>query len=352
MLAAATHDLIALIRSDATSLDDLNRTAQRLLQAAKQASPKQRNDSLRTLAELFDGGGTRTSPVAVLCGALVEMGADPSPVIGPLLERLPSLLSGAATLVDACLHENAKPGSKSFEEIRNGKAALLPGPSAAWEALIQYWCFAIAVFSVSPEARASASNLRSAAAKIAPYHPGGGWIELMLSVLHDAPIAVIEPQTRIGMLGRVSGVADNFQLNVLVMDGFPAAEGRPRRVSDRVVDVASGRGPQQISETVKGCWNLYNWRAIRPGLMLPDPKDPESNTTWIWNEGKPEQIPVLDGRRVILLGPPSYLRGWAARRTFAHLPAVLERERILTADEVDRWLQLMLRESQPGTDHE
>jgi hypothetical protein len=227
----------------------------------------------RALSALFNDGKLWNSPVATLCGALVEMGADPSPVTGPLLERLPSLLDGAAALVGACPAENAEPDWKSFEEIRLRNARRLPGPGAAWETLNQYWCFAIAVFSASPETRASASPLRSTAAKIAPYHPGGGWIESMLSVLHQAPIAVIEPRTRMGILGRISGIADNFQLHVLLMDGFPLAEGEPRRVSQSVVDVASGRGPQQTQETVKGAWNLHTWKALRPGLELPSPGD-------------------------------------------------------------------------------
>jgi hypothetical protein len=96
---------------------------------------------------------------------------------------------------------------------------------------------------------------------------------------------------------------------------------------------------------VKGAWNLYTWRALLTGLTLPDANDLDSQTTWIWNEGTPERIPVFEGRRVVLLGPASYLRGWAARRTFPHLPAVLERERILAADEVDSALGLMLRSS-------
>lgn len=342
MLATATDQLIALIRGDGSSLEDLNRTAQGLLAAARQASREERNDALRSLAALF-AERVRTSPIAVMCGALVEMGADPTPVIGPLMERLPSLLNGAGALLDACLAEDPKSNQKSFEESRKRKATELPGPSAAWEALTQYWCFAIAVLSKSPEARAAAAPLKSAADKIAGYQPGCGWIGQMLSVLHQAPVVVIEPQTRSGILGRISGMADNFQLNVLLMDGFPLADGAPPRVSPEVVEVASGRGPQKIDGMVHGSWNLYTWRALRPGLKLPDPDDLDSKNTWIWNEGTPEQIPVLDGRRVILLGPASYLRGWGAQRMFPHLPAALERERVLTTDEVDSWLQRMLQ---------
>jgi hypothetical protein len=53
MLEAAANGLIALIRDEKSSLDDLNRTARSLLQAVKQASPDQRSDSLQSLAGLF-----------------------------------------------------------------------------------------------------------------------------------------------------------------------------------------------------------------------------------------------------------------------------------------------------------
>ncbi|MFZ0338077.1 MAG: hypothetical protein WAL45_08605 [Terracidiphilus sp.] len=342
MLASATQDFVALVRGEGTDVSELKRTVQGLLQAARQSSAAERDDSLRTLAQLFTDGTQRTSPVALVCGALVEMGTDPSPVTGALLDRLPSLLYGAGALVDACLAEDDRPDPLAFEQRRKRKALLLPGPAAAWEALEQYWPFAIAVLSVSPESRVRAASLRPAASKIAPYHPGGAWIDQMLSVLHQAPIVVIEPRTLIGMFGRISGVANNFQLNVLLMGGFPGAEGLPQRVSQNALDVAHGRGPQKIQETVKGVWNLYTWRGLDPGFTLPDANKLESRTTWIRNESTPENIPALDGRRVILLGPPSYLRGWIASRTFPCLPASLDRERVLTRDEVEGWLRRML----------
>src|SRR5262249_12863990 len=168
---------------------------------------------------------------------------------------------------------------------------------------------AIAVFSVSPSARAEARGLRDLAAKIADHHEGGHWLRLLLSVLDKEPVLAIEPQTRRGMLARMSGVVDNFQLNVLLMDAFPRSGILARRrVPKRVADVARGLGPQQTSETVTGVWNLYTWRALEPGFGLPDPNNYGASNCWIWNEGSPEDIPVFAGRRVILLGPASYSR--------------------------------------------
>jgi hypothetical protein len=136
----------------------------------------------------------------------------------------------------------------------------------------------------------------------------------------------IEPKTMLGILGRISGVVDNFQLNVLLMDGFPLSGWfASRRAPKRVAEVAKGKGPQQTDDIVTGVWNLYTWRPIQPGSTLPDPNDYGGSATWIWNEGAPEDIPVFEGRRVILLGPATYPRNWQSQRMFARLPAQLGR---------------------------
>ncbi len=221
-------------------------------------------------------------------------------------------------------------------------AQALPAENAAWEALNQFWPPAIAVFSVSPSARAEARAWRDLAAKIADHHEGGHWLHLILSVLDNEPVLAIKPQTGLGMLAPMSGVVDNFQLNVLLMDTFPRSGILARRrVPQRVADVARGLGPQQTDDTVTGVWNLYTWRAVEPNLNLPDPNDYGAKDCWIWNEGAPEDIPVFEGRRVILLGPASYSRQWGCQRTFSKLPAALEVERQLAKGEVMAWLQRM-----------
>lgn len=79
-------------------------------------------------------------------------------------------------------------------------------------------------------------------------------------------------------------------------------------------------------------------RALSGHFSLPD----DSSAFWIWNEGTPADIPVFDGRRVILLGPASYPRSWQSQRMFDNLPAKLEIEHKLTKDEIQDWLQRML----------
>lgn len=137
----------------------------------------------------------------------------------------------------------------------------------------------------------------------------------------------------------MTGIVDNFQLHTLLIDVFPLEGLFPRRrIAKQIVDVANGHGPQQARDTIIGTWNLYNWTAVQANLKLPAP---DSSPHWIWGEGRPEDIPVFEGHRVVFLGPPSYTRSWRLQRTFLRLSAEIQRSRTLNKCEVTAWLQRM-----------
>ncbi|MBM4073288.1 MAG: hypothetical protein FJ271_30855 [Planctomycetes bacterium] len=354
MLSDEMQNLVALARDPASSEEDLRGAAQAFLEAASQATPKDAKAALAELAghmSLDDVG--RGAFLALVCGALVEDGCDPAAMTEPLIGRLQYLLESAAELADACrarlpqsndeAPEKEVDEADQFESVLEQVAGDLPLEYDAWQALQQFWRPAIAVFSVSAPARAAARDLRGLAAKIAEYHEGGHWLRLMLSVLDDEPILAIEPQSGLGILGRISGVVDNFQLHVLLMDGFPRVGMQSRRrVPRRVAEVALGIGPQQSDDTVTGVWNLYTWQAIQSGLKLPAAGDQSRSDCWIWNEGTPDDVPVFEGRRIILLGPPAYARTWRSQRMFDKLPAKLEIDSELSTRDLNDWLQRML----------
>ncbi len=350
MLTQATQDLIAAARDASLSEANFKASVQAFCNAVGRSSLDETNQALATLSGLFDLENlSRAGLLALLCGAYVERGCDPLAIARPLTEQLHSLLESAALLTETCLAHREMPSDEdqdqagAFEIIKSQVASTMPQQSAAWDALSQFWPPAIAVFSASAQARAAARGLRDLSAKIADYHEAGHWLRLMLSVSDDEPLLVIEPETRLAILARISGVVDNFQLNVLLMDGFPSSNpAAGRRVSQSVADVARGIGPQRTEDFVRGIWNLYTWRAVVPGGNLPDPRDYGAKDCWIWNEGIPTDIPVFEGRRVVLLGPASYVRTWQSQRMFAHLPASLTVERSLTREEVADALQRMV----------
>lgn len=314
---------------------------------------------MRTLTQVFDDEhGARAGFVALMCGALVEDGFDPRTFAEPLMARVAVLLPLAAALADACRaqlpeeDEGVDPETDeddedepddSFEQAREQLAAAMPREQAAWDALRTFWRPAVVVLSLDPQLRAAHRALREPAARIAEYHEAGHWLQQLLSVLNDEPLLVIEPARRLGILGRMSGLVDNFQLNTLLMDVFPSTSRLVlrRRVSQRAAKIARGIGPQSTNDTITGAWNLYTWQAILPGLVLPEPAAPDVDHL-IWNEGTPEDIPLFEGRRVVLLGPASYERFWTSQRTFDKLRAGVELERQLTPEEIAAWLQRML----------
>jgi hypothetical protein len=327
----------------------MNAVAQSFFTAIGSVSRDDASDAIRALSGHFDIENTsRAAFLALVCGALVERGCDPLAIAAPLTTRLASMLESAAVMAQACSErlprgdEDEQDPDEAFERVRSEIGPTMPAENAAWVALNQFWRPAIAVFSASAEARAAARTLRQTAGTLAEHHEAGHWLRLMLSVLDDEPVVVIEPATSRGVLGYISGVVDNFQLNTLLMDVFPRTGlFSRRRVSQRVADVARGNGPQQTDDTVTSVWNLYAWDGVQSDLSLPDPKDHASSKFWIWNEGTPEDIPVFEGRRAILLGAPSYPRSWRSQRIFENLRADLKCDQLLTKDETRDWLRRM-----------
>jgi hypothetical protein len=58
----------------------------------------------------------------------------------------------------------------------------------------------------------------------------------------------------------------------------------------------------------------------------------------IWNEGRPSDIPVRDGHRVIVLSPPPYQRSWNAGRLYPMMTPMVDVVRELPAAEAASWL--------------
>ena len=199
--------------------------------------------------------------------------------------------------------------------------------------LERVWPDIIELCSVDPSARAALADLQDSVAALGEEHEGAHWIGIILAVLDDEPFVAIELDTHTGITGRMSGVVDNFQLHTLLMEDFP---GKARRVSPSAAAIARGLGPQTSGETIVGAWNLYTFRALSDG-RLPEADDTGATDVWIWNEGTPSDIPLLDDHRVILLGPPGYERSWAAQRTFPNLPATLAAAP-LAEGELNDWL--------------
>ena len=144
-----------------------------------------------------------------------------------------------------------------------------------------------------------------------------------LAVLDDEPLVVLHRPTGSGIEVRIGGIGDNFQLHTLLAHVLVGGGHVPgARPSAESVRLATDPEPAQ-----------GRTRTVATGafeLLGPDGER-------IWNEGLPDDIPVVEGRRLLVLDEPTYQRSWNADRFFPHLPGTVELTRVLTADEARTW---------------
>jgi hypothetical protein len=348
----AARFLIAGLKTGALEESQLDKLVRAVGATQRGASAEDSAAALRKLSEGLELPDVRSAEIAArVLGAMVEAGHDARPVREPMLACLRRVLPLCVQLADVVRPQVGEPPpgmsdyaagnwvSRRANEALRRQASEMPEASEAWERLQAVWPGAIAVLCADPEGRAEAADLLEDALALADVHEAAGWLVALLHVLHAAPFVAIEPATGTGVVGLMSGVVDNFQLNVLLMEAVPWSG--QRRVSRAAAATARGEGPQQTKETVNGVWDLYSYAALGPDGSLPEPcADPDEppDETLILDEGMPADIPELDGHRVILLAPTAYERSWRAQRMFANLPAALERE-VLDADGVAGWLE-------------
>lgn len=237
---------------------------------------------------------------AMVTGALVEMGADPTPATLALTTVLARVLPPMSRY----------PGTEDPAED--------PEAAQAWEAMGTLYRPAVAILSPSATARdLCRKQLGDLTDALRLHDAGGQFVWRLLRVLNDEPMTVRHPEHGRGARVRISGVADNLQLQVLLMDAL--ARGGvldvPRPDPDWLA-VARGGAPQQISGTVRGAWSLAS-----PAGEVP-------------LDGDPAEIPIVEGERVLLLRDADPPPEWHNGRMFAALPAKVTVERLLDIDEL------------------
>jgi hypothetical protein len=147
----------------------------------------------------------------------------------------------------------------------------------------------------------------------------------LAKVLDDEPILVVDHVTGRGFRLTMSGVGDNFQRHTLIADrlvGDPACGlvgGEPP--APAWVAAATTAPPQRpADDPIQRRFRLFDGTRAR-----------------ICPEGRPADIPPVDGVRVIVLYPPRGNYSWACGRTYEHMVPVLTLDHIMTPGEADAW---------------
>lgn len=368
-LPAAVAALLQTARGGGT--DAAVGAALRMLAAEEtRATGPERVDAMRELARVVGHESYRVAGIAALAaGAMAEAGTPPHELAGPLLVRVTDVLARARTFRDAVIaraagdapqgEEDAPHGEESGDptgdeeppgvdtvEITEGvfvaaarvqETMVADGVGgAAWYHL-RHWCLpTITLLSMSSFLRGELGPMVAPMAEaMQESSPYARFLTALLRVLDDERILVLHPTTDQAWWARITGIADNFQLQTLLQAALADLGVPCERPHPEVLASALGEGPQESGRSAVGSWNVYDGRAA--GLDVTNalrvPRD-----LWVWGEGSPADIPRIAGIRCIVLGPGAYARSWNGIRVFTHLRASLVIEGALTAAELAKEL--------------
>ena len=351
-LTTTTDKLIEVMSLPQSTNEDINNAVNTSLECISGCNKEEVGTFMKrvfTLTSLPDID--RASFAAMFCGYLVEQGFPGDAIVEDMINLYDNFLDKSKPFFDLFyqkineLTDNGEPEKdgdsatdKLYNELLNNEDLINDDIYNAVISLDKFYNSAVSVFSVEKENhRKAKERLQSKIAYISDYSTGGYWLNKLFTVLFDEPVVVIEIDKKKGFTGKISGIAENFQLQYLLMS-IPLLNDGNSVLSGKELAVANGTGEQSASKTIVSKWNMYN-------LEFTSQDDRTNKTSdskyWIWNEGTPADISAHNGYRVILLGKPSYSRSSNLQRTFRNLKAGIEIERELTTDEIDQWLGLL-----------
>ncbi|MFF8770151.1 hypothetical protein [Kitasatospora sp. NPDC015120] len=289
----------------------------------------------RLAALLTDTPPFPRAHLAMMVGACVERGADPVACADQVLGGLREALTGALLLLDRWAEDPGDalpdpdrddPGPVHARLAGDGRT----GPRHALRAVAGWWTLDLwqrAAFALCTHAAvrrpARAEGVTEVLGELidryrerSEQHDLKG-LRYLAAALDDEPLLVLHRPSGTGYLFRMDGLTDNFQLHTLLAEALIGGGHLPGTRPDPEVVALS-----------RTAW-LDGRRFIATGafnLVAPD-------GGWIWNEGMPESIPVVDGVRTLVLDPQPYERSWAAGRFVEQVPGDLRLERVLAPEE-------------------
>ncbi|MFD8703739.1 hypothetical protein ACFV1W_14110 [Kitasatospora sp. NPDC059648] len=294
------------------------------------AGPADRRAAGPRLAALLpDAPPFPRAHLAMAVGACVESGADPVACAGPVLAGLRGALTGARRLVEGWARTGGGPLPDREQDDPAEAHTRIESPEHldAWNAhlaVVGWWTLHLwqqAAWAVYAHASVRADARTSGVTEVllelfdryeGEQHDFKGLTHLALT-LDDEPLLVLDRPTGTGYLLRMSGLSDTFQLHTLLADVLIGGGHLPGDPQDpEVVALARTEFLDGRRLIATGAFNL----------VAPD-------GSWLWNEGTPSDIPVVDGVRTLVLEPLPYERSWSAGRFIQEVPGDLRLERVL-----------------------
>lgn len=278
--------------------------------------------------------------LAQLVGGMAGYGTDPAVVVPTLVDRAAAAMESAARFAELHRAAYGDPPRPDAQDQIGPTLERFAGhglDEREAELLVQAWFCAdewvqpVLYLCQRADVRATLPQRARLAAAIEPVRELYGtpdWLAGLLLVLDDEPLLVLDrgfAGTGRGFRVTIGGIGDNFQLHTLLaaaLIGDPSGGLLPGRPPTAVEVAAAGTGDDlQPAGGLRGNWNLV-----------------DAYGEWIWNEGRPADIPHLDGVRVVVLDPEPYARSWNTGRQYPLMRPLLRVDGPIPAAEAAGWL--------------
>jgi hypothetical protein len=156
--------------------------------------------------------------------------------------------------------------------------------------------------------------------------PRAHWLPGLALVLDDEPVVAIDQVTGNGYRLTMSGVGDNYQLHTLLAD---------RLIGDPGQGLLAGERPEAawVAAATDGPPIPFDYdQLVHRRFVLFD-----GTGAYIRPEGKPNDIAVVDGVRLIALHPTTSKRSWDGGRVYQGMVPTFTLDIILSPAESAAW---------------
>lgn len=314
----------------------------------------------------------QAADVALMLGALVELGADPTPLARAVLAPLTRWVTAAARFAAQAQDFDDAPDDIAEEDVLElGEQRLFradvdqlheedPEAVAAWFSLEVWFRPAVASLTRAPEVLRQAHGdvaLRGALRDLGRMPGGAHWLRVLLDTCFGERLVFLLPEAKEAWELQADGVVDVGQLSVLlsaVLAPSFVRLGASGPADTPIIKTMLGEGPQQLPGAYASHFFLYPWRAMNPQTRLPE----DERHWWHAPGGKgnhslpadfqPATVEPLDGARVFFLVGPQlptlqhrFVRSIGAARAFDKLPARLSEP---VAGDYEKWLARVFAE--------
>jgi hypothetical protein len=320
-IVKAAHETVDAVHERSQSA--FIKSLQALGDAFGTASPVECQEALMVLLPLVETLPLgRGAPIPGIVGTLAAAGTDPLKPLPSLVERAASAMESAKRFLEAYSRLGVEPAeddaAAAIARLTRERDRLDLADEDAYHLAEAFhaggdWVQPVLYLCQRKDARLALPQRERLTRAIEPmvgHVETAHWLYGLLFVLDDEPLVVLHRETGKGFRLRISGIGDNFQLHTLLAAHL-IGEIPGQRLSVAEIKAATD-GEIAPPGGIFGRFNLV-----------------DGSGKWIWNEGRPSDIPKMDGYRMVVLDPPPYQRSWNAGRAYPLMvPQLVIEERL------------------------